>query len=192
MKSFWKGFWVAVAAGGAALGLAFLLPHLAARLDRSGILASADAPIAVPQKTREELIAEALEKSSKIKALYMTADVANNAGAARIRAHIVELAKKTEINGIVIDAKEACGPDYNETRLKNLVRDLHDKNIWAIARIVAFKDASQRVSHPEWYVTRKAAAPAPDGCPNKQHLTVKNRTAELQHQILWQDVKGGY
>ena len=86
-----------------------------------------DLPSATPkeEKTIEERIHEAQERSSRIKGLYMTADVANDqgAGATRLRNEIINLADTTEINGIVIDTKEVCGPDYNEEHLKELIQE---------------------------------------------------------------------
>jgi len=196
MKAFLKGFTIAMVGGAAAMALVFFLPRLAGlfHFDKIRALASVDEPVIPRQKTKEELMSDALEKSGNVKALYMTADVANDpgAGATRLRDHIIALADTTEINGIVIDVKETCGPDYNEARLKGLIDQLHHKNIWAIARIVSFKDASQREIHPEWYLTRRTSKSAPDGCPSKHHLVAKNSEAATLHPILWQDNKGGY
>lgn len=150
-----------------------------------------------PPKSREELIAEALEKSSKIKGLYMTADVAsyNDAGASRLRRKIIELAEKTEINGIVIDVKEVCGLDYDEANLEKLLAELKSKNIWSIARIVVFKDDSQFEAHPEWYLKRKSPKAVGNECWNKRHLRAKSGTNQLpvtSNQVFWRDRRGGY
>ena len=181
----------------AVMAVVFLLPSLASRLDKTGVLAflaSVDAPVAEQRKTKEELVAEAMEKSSGIKALYMTADVANDpgAGAVGLRKNIIRLAEETEINGIVIDVKEVCGPDYHEQALKKLLRELREKNIWAIARVAAFKDASQREAHPEWYLTRAASKKVSDWCLRKRRLTARGSALQESGKILWQDDKGGY
>lgn len=171
----------------------------------------------VPQKTKEELIADALEKSKDIRGLYMTAEVANDQGSAatRLRNNILRLATSTEINGVVIDVKEVCGPEYNPDSLEKLLDTLHQNNVWAIARIVTFKDASQIDTHPEWYLKRKKALRVPDNCANKKYLRahparnqpsetaavplaewISNgaRTADGKKPdvILWRDDKGGY
>ena len=80
------------------------------------------------EKTPEERIKEAEERASVIKGLYMTADVANDQGgpATRLRDNLIKLAETTEINGMVIDVKEVCGPDYDENNLRKLLDELHE------------------------------------------------------------------
>jgi hypothetical protein len=148
----------------------------------------------VSPKTVKERIAEAKEKSAKIKGLYMTADVANDQGAAgtRLRQNLIRLAENTEINGLVIDVKEVCGPDYDEARLKNLLEELHKKNIWAIARIAISKDASQFNVHPEWYLQRKNLLGNKDECYRKKHLRVEAPDGKTPGVYFWQDKLGGY
>lgn len=150
----------------------------------------------VPQKTVEERIAEAKEKSKEVKGLYMTADVAGDqgAGATRLRNNLIRVAETTEINGLVIDVKEVCGPDYNEKHLKKLLEDLKEKNIWTIARIAVSKDASQIYAHPEWYLTRKAKKAVGSECANRAYLRApaKNQLPVTANQFLWQDKRGGY
>lgn len=197
MKDFLKGFGVAAFAGGLLIGVFFFSPFFASFMSGGGAPFPSGrraAPGAVPGKTTAQLVADARDRSQNVKALYMSADVANDLGrgATVLREHIIALAEHTEINGMVIDVKEVCGPDYNEARLKKLLRELREKNIWVIARIVVFKDASQREAHPEWYLTRRRAKAAPDGCPNKHHLLVQNPAYPVSSVQLWQDVKGGY
>ena len=148
----------------------------------------------VSEKPMEERIRDAQEKSAHIKGLYMTAGVANDggAGATRLRNNIIHLAETTEINGIVIDVKEVCGPEYNADRLKQLINELHAKHIWAIARIVTFKDASQIATHPEWYLTRLTPKSVFDQCGNKLYLRAKNPDNKKSETIFWRDDKGGY
>lgn len=154
----------------------------------------AEASPEVLQKSVEDRIGEAREKSSRIKGLYMTADVANDPGigARRLREKIIGLAETTEINGIVIDVKEVCGPDYDAEALQKLIEELHQKNIWTIARIVLFKDASQIQVHPEWYLTRLARIAVGDNCARKHYLVEKNPLGQKPEVIFWQDKKGGY
>lgn len=62
---------------------------------------------------------------------------------------LMRLADETEVNSIVIDVKE--DGDYLDDNIKNLVGELHNKNIYIVARIVLFKDNSQTKIHPDWY-----------------------------------------
>lgn len=156
------------------------------------------------KKTPEELHGEALEKSQNIKGLYMTADVAWDigAGATRLRNNLFRLAEETEINGFVIDVKEACGEDYDAERVKEFLKELHEKDIWAIARIVVMSDASRIYTNPEWYITRKSKIRTGSSCINKKHLQLKpdpNQSSGISNQlpvtnypILWQDKAGRY
>ena len=147
------------------------------------------------EKTPEELRAEALERSKNIKGIYMTADVAMDpgVGATRIRENLIRIADTTEINGIVIDVKEVCGPDYDEERLKALLRELKTKGIWTIGRIVLSKDASQIDVHPDWYVTRKAGTNSgANECARKAHLRVKSPDGKKAIASFWRDRRGGY
>ncbi|MBI2053398.1 MAG: hypothetical protein HYT41_01470 [Candidatus Sungbacteria bacterium] len=194
MKKFAKGFGVAFLGGALIIGVSPLL-FSSSLVENSSALLSSVVPERKPrQKTPEELIAEARARSSDIRALYMTADVASDpgAGAARLRDAIIDIAEHTEINAIVMDVKEVCGPDYDEENLKKLLDELKAKNIWAIARIVAFKDASQIKAHPEWYLTRASPkAVREGGCKGKQHLVAKGAGAEAS-RIFWRDNTGGY
>ena len=196
MKDFLKGFGVAFLAGGAIVGLFLSLPFESLTRRGAAFVGLSGDVGRRREKTVEERMAEAREKSSKIKGLYMTADVANDpgAGAKRLRERIIALAENTEINGVVIDVKEVCGPDYNEKNLKRLLGELKQKNIWTIARIVVFKDASQIEAYPEWYLTRKSAKQVGDECFRKRHLRAKPPISNLQapSSILWQDKRGGY
>lgn len=62
---------------------------------------------------------------------------------------LIRIADETEINTIVIDVKDS--DTYLDDYIKNLVGELHKKNIYAIARIVVFQDNSQIKNHPDWY-----------------------------------------
>lgn len=209
MKGFLRGFGIALLAGGVLLGAFLFFPtEFVAERSAKLIGLGADSNASLPrEKTVEERVAEARGKSARIRGLYMTADVANDpgAGATRLREHIIKLAEESEINGIVIDAKEVCGPDYDEKRLRSLLRELKQKDIWTIARITVFKDASQIEAHPEWYLTRKSAKAVGGECGRKRHLVAKAApqtefllaetrfgAPEIRRPILWQDKRGGY
>jgi hypothetical protein len=196
MKDFVKGFAVAAGAGTLIAGIVFAVPFLAS-LARGGSAEKDAAAVgaAISAKTTAERIAEARARSADVRALYMTAEVANDrgAGATRLRNRLIMLADTTEINALVIDVKEVCGPEYDEKNLAELLDELHRKNIWAVARIVVFKDASQRELHPDWYLTR-ATAKATDesACARKSGLTAKNPAGTPPHAPFWRDNKGGW
>jgi len=106
---------------------------------------------------------EAQEKSSHIKGIYV--------GAAANPGYFKNLLDETELNAVVIDVKEASGP-ITYSHLKELIEELHQKDIWVIARIVVFRDSSLVDKKPEWYL--KAA------------------TSTATSTALWQDEVGQY
>lgn len=83
-------------------------------------------------------------------------------------ARLLNLIKETELNAVVIDIKEVDGIiaiDNIIPNLKDLIRQLHQENIYAIARIVVFKDGALSKIKPE--------------------LALKNQQGKL-----WQDWRG--
>lgn len=113
----------------------------------------------------EEFIGEqqrinlAREKSSQIKGLYMTSNIASSRGSSAvvIRQEIENILDKEKLNGLVIDVKEAQGIVLPET-LKKLIEEFHQKDVWLIARIVAFRDSSLIEDKPEWYLRKKSTS----------------------------------
>jgi len=79
--------------------------------------------------------------------------------------NLIRITDETEINTLVIDVKDSGV--YLDDYMKNLVGELHKKNIYAIARIILFQDGSQINIHPNWYFTKSDGA-------------------------IWQDKKGWY
>ena len=61
----------------------------------------------------------------------------------------IDLIDRTELNAIVIDVKDSGV--YIDDYTKNLIKKLHEKNIYTIARLVIFQDGSQVKNRPEWY-----------------------------------------
>lgn len=106
---------------------------------------------------------------SAVKAIYMTSCVA---GTPTFRTKLVELARATEINSIVIDIKDYSGtisfPAASEawqsawanarcgTRdMPQLIEMLHDNGIFVIGRITVFQDPFYAPKHPELAVLRR-------------------------------------
>src|SRR3989344_6331827 len=79
--------------------------------------------------------------------------------------NLIRIADETEINTLVIDVKDSGV--YLGDYIKHLTEELHQKNIYAIARMVVFQDNSQITEHSDWYFEKG------DG-------------------TLWQDKKGLY
>lgn len=103
-----------------------------------------------------------------IKGIYATAWTASS----EVRMdELIKLVKETELNAIIIDIKEVEGRVYFDTdsslinelgsekvripKLKELIDKLHKENIYAIARIVIFKDNYMPKVKPEWALKNK-------------------------------------
>ena len=102
-------------------------------------------------------------RPSKVRGLYMNAWAA---GSSRRSQALIDLAKRTEINSLVIDVKDASGYVSYPTQvlaarevgadqeiripdLVDLLKRLHHANIYPIARIVVVKDPLFIRGHPE-------------------------------------------
>lgn len=113
------------------------------------LIKQAEALISETKKFIEEeqvklaLINEVQEKSSKIKGIYV--------GPAWSASNFKELLSQTELNGLVIDVKEAYGANL-PISLKTLIPKFHNDGDWVIARIVVFRDSSLIKEKPEWYL----------------------------------------
>jgi hypothetical protein len=104
-----------------------------------------------------------------VKGLYLTAYSAANP---KKLDEIIDLIDKTELNAVVIDIKDYSGKilyDSNiklvndlktdENRLgdvKSLIRKLHAKNIYVIARQTVFQDPILAEKKPEWAIKNKS------------------------------------
>lgn len=116
-----------------------------------------------------EIVITHLETPKAVKAIYMTACVASTPS---FREKLVRLADTTEVNSIIIDIKDYSGTiafDAKDTALKDnagkgcrttdlqeFVARLHEKGIYAIARITVFQDPYYARLHPELAVLKKS------------------------------------
>lgn len=118
------------------------------------IVSSAEEFIEVKEKFLE--IEKTRKRSENVKGLYMNEYVANSKsiGATKIREDIKKLLFETELNGVVIDVKEAYGPNLPPS-LKKLIGEFKEKSIWVIARICAFRDSSLINERPNLYLKTK-------------------------------------
>ncbi|MEK7503757.1 MAG: putative glycoside hydrolase [Patescibacteria group bacterium] len=120
--------------------------------------------VAEAQKFIEEenekkiLINQALNKSSQVKGIYLNEFIANyqTPFAKASRENIKKMLQETELNGVVIDIKENNGPNLPDS-LKAFIEELHQQDVWVIARICVFRDSSLREKKPEWYLKDSSA-----------------------------------
>jgi len=108
----------------------------------------------------------------QVKTIYMTACVA---GTPDFRQRLIKLADETEINSIIIDIKDYSGaisfpPEHESWKpawqaakcgtadMRELVKMLHDKNIFVIGRITVFQDPLYAPLNPEQAVLKSDRA----------------------------------
>lgn len=105
-----------------------------------------------------------------VKGIYLTV---NTAASSKRMDELIALAKRTGINAFVIDVKEDFGKMLFKTEaelkylgkndkrypisdINSFMKKLKDNNIYAIARIVSFKDPSYAAKHPEKAIIKKS------------------------------------
>ncbi len=84
-----------------------------------------------------------------VKAIYMSSWVA---GTPSVRSRLVKMIDSTELNAVVIDVKDNTGVLSWNGRIDDLdtfIEELHEKNIYVIARIASFQDPAYVKLHPE-------------------------------------------
>ncbi len=118
---------------------------------------------------KEGIIAKTKSPQTEVKALYLTA---YSAGSPKKIDEIINLIDKTELNAVVIDIKDYSGKvlydsqiklvndlKIDENRLGNvkaLIKKLHDKNIYVMARQTVFQDPILAEKKPEWAIKNKS------------------------------------
>ncbi len=107
----------------------------------------------------------------KVKALYLTFWAANHSSPRS--KDILKLVEETEINAVVIDIKNEYGStsfwtsfeqansygaykDRTNRDMPKFMKELKDRNIYTIARIVTFKDELQAVNNPDYAIKEKS------------------------------------
>jgi hypothetical protein len=106
-----------------------------------------------------------------LKGIYMTQCVASMPS---FREKLIKLIGETELNSVVVDIKDYTGTVSFETGnseidavskngvgckvsdMKELVNEMHDRNIYVIGRITVFQDPLYVKAHPELAVKRKS------------------------------------
>lgn len=158
--------------GTAGLTLLMLAPINTVSYDANSVLTSrtdtdttaTTAPIEVDTRP----IVTHVPQPAAVKAIYMTSCVV---GTPSFRDSVVAVAKRTEVNTIVIDIKDFSGTlsykpanefwqaGWESSRcgardMKEFIASLHDANIYVIGRITVFQDPFNAERHPEWAVKR--------------------------------------
>lgn len=126
----------------------------------------------------------------EIKAVYFTGW---SAGSSKKIDYLINLAKETEINAVVIDIKDYSGyiaydiklPEVERykakeikiSRLNALIKKLHDENIYVIARITIFQDPILAKARPDLAIHSKAKC------------QMSNVSCQLSSSTLWLDHK---
>ncbi len=86
-----------------------------------------------------------IEKPKEINAVYVTGEVAL---APALFERLIDLAKNSEINSMVINIKDGSSVFLNK-RMTGIVRRLREEKIYPIARIVLFQDNELAASRPD-------------------------------------------
>lgn len=111
---------------------------------------------------------EHIETPEIVRAIYLTSSSANNAGKIE---KVISLAKNSQLNSVVIDIKDFSGyisydssvadaEIYKTERIDikdidSLLKNLHDSNIYVIARMTVFQDPALVKARPDWAVQNK-------------------------------------
>ncbi len=125
---------------------------------------------AAAQKEAVEKITH-LQTPESVKAIYMTSWVA---GTSDWRSHLIEFIEKSELNAVVVDVKDYTGriafevsdpalaavgsQEKRISDIKEFIGNLHEKNIYAIARISVFQDLFLAKKRPDLAVKTKTGA----------------------------------
>jgi hypothetical protein len=128
---------------------------------------------ATPQKEPEkpkDTVARVTMPATGVKAIYMSQCYAS---VPRLRQKLIDIAKTTEVNSIIIDIKDYTGtiaftpitPSLKQggkgckvPDMKELVKAMHDAGIYVIGRITVFQDPYLTEVHPEWAVKSRTRA----------------------------------
>ncbi|MDO8559195.1 MAG: putative glycoside hydrolase [bacterium] len=101
------------------------------------------------EKAKLALIKVAQEKSGKVKGIYI--------GSSRNVNNFKALLGQTELNGLVVDVKEAYGQNL-PVSVKSFISQFHAEDNWLIARVAVFRDSSLVKEKPEWYLASSTIA----------------------------------
>lgn len=130
---------------------------------------STEAAATVTQQIEPAFVVTHVATPPAVKAIYMTACAASMPS---FREKLVNIADTTEVNAIIIDVKDFSGTisyqaedpllkgnkgtGCRTTDLREFIGRLHEKGIYAIARITVFQDPYYIKAHPELAVLKKS------------------------------------
>ncbi|MBI2627921.1 MAG: hypothetical protein HYW71_00585 [Candidatus Niyogibacteria bacterium] len=150
-------------------GFFVLFPNLFFKINLEYIRTKDKNAMAVQEETVKKIIH--LQTPEPVKAIYMTSWVA---GTSDWRDRLVEFIEKSELNAVVIDIKDYTGRisfevvdpalmavGSQEKRIPDIrefIGNLHEKNIYAIARISVFQDIFLVKKRPDLAVKTKTGA----------------------------------
>jgi hypothetical protein len=139
-------------------------------MTKSGEQFYAASATSTPATTTAETVAppaptvEHIETPTAVKAIYMTQCAASHSG---LRNHLLQLAADTEINSIIVDVKDYSGTIAFDSGIaeeggtgctipnfRSLVKDMHDRGIYVIARLTVFQDPLYAKAHPSQAVKK--------------------------------------
>jgi hypothetical protein len=161
-----------VVVAGAIAALNFLpLPLFEVSYERGGVEVARyveDEVQAPVEQVDVRPVVEHVPLPDEVKTIYMTACVA---GTPSFRTQLIELAKATEINSIIIDIKDWSGtisfPSTNPAwqpawqaaecgarDMQELIAEMHAHDIFVIGRITVFQDPFYAPKHPDQAVQR--------------------------------------
>ena len=122
-----------------------------------------------PEKPKDTVLRVPIPKEG-VKAIYMSQCYAS---VPRLRQKLIDIAKTTEVNSIIVDIKDYTGtiaftpltPSLRQggkgckvSDMKELVKQMHEAGIYVIGRITVFQDPYLTELHPEWAVKSRTRA----------------------------------
>lgn len=107
---------------------------------------------------------EHIETPKAVKAIYMSQCAA---GSASLRSSLLALADETEVNSIVVDIKDYSGTIVFPSEIaieggdgcytssfRELVKEMHSRDIYVIGRVTVFQDPLYTATYPEYAVKK--------------------------------------
>lgn len=147
----------------------FILPYFLkpTRYNTTDAESKATSTEKVATTTPAKPVVTHIKTPQSVKAVYMTACYAS---APSLRAKIINIATKTEVNSIVLNIKDETGGISFKSEnpllksatsigcsvadMKELIKEMHSKGIYVIGRIAVFQDPHFVKLHPEYAVKR--------------------------------------